>query len=51
MSVTLEDNKRRAIAIKLADIKATQNLLIANEKSLIAACPDRGYELRRYGGF
>ena len=41
MSVTLEDNKRTAIAVKLADIKATQNLLIANEKSLIAACPDR----------
>ena len=41
MSVTLEDNKRTAIAVKLADMKATQNLLIANEKSLIAACPDR----------
>ena len=41
MSVTLEDNKRTAIAVKLADMKATQNLLIANEKSLIEACPDR----------
>ncbi|CAN1210348.1 DNA nickase [Tumidithrix helvetica PCC 7403] len=41
MSVTLEDTKRTAIAVKLADMKATQNLLIANEKSLIAACPDR----------
>ncbi|OIP71094.1 MAG: DNA nickase [Oscillatoriales cyanobacterium CG2_30_44_21] len=41
MVVTLEDNKRTAIAVKLADMKATQNLLIANEKSLIAACPDR----------
>jgi hemerythrin superfamily protein len=41
MSVTLEDNKRTAIAVKLADMKATQNLLIANEKSLISACPDR----------
>lgn len=41
MSVTLEDNKRTAIAVKLADMKATQNLLIDNEKSLIAACSDR----------
>ncbi len=41
MSVTLEDNKRTAIAVKLADMKATQNLLIANEKSLILVCPDR----------
>lgn len=41
MSVTLEDNKRNAIAVKLADMKATQNLLIANEKALIEACPDR----------
>ena len=41
MSVTLEDNKRTAIAVKLADMEATQNLLIANEKALIEACPDR----------
>ncbi|NUN64059.1 DNA nickase [Pseudanabaena biceps] len=41
MSVTLEDTKRNAIAVKLADMKATQNLLIANDKSLIASCPDR----------
>ncbi|MBD2190062.1 hemerythrin domain-containing protein [Pseudanabaena mucicola] len=41
MSVALEDNKRTAIAVKLADMKATQNVLIANEKSLISACPDR----------
>jgi len=40
MSVTLEDTKRTAIAVKLADMKATQNLLIANEKALIEACPD-----------
>ncbi len=41
MSVQLEDSKRTAIASKLADIKAFQNLLIANEQTLIAACPDR----------
>lgn len=41
MSVTLEDTKRTAIAVKLADMKATQNLLIENEKTLIEACPDQ----------
>ncbi|BAQ64754.1 hemerythrin domain-containing protein [Geminocystis sp. NIES-3709] len=40
MSITLEDNKRTAIAVKLADMKATQNLLIANEQALIRACQD-----------
>lgn len=49
MSVTLEDTKRTAIAVKLADMKATQNLLIANEKSLIAACPDREISNRLEG--
>ena len=49
MSVTLEDNKRTAIAVKLADMKATQNLLIANERSLIAACPDRDITNRLEG--
>ena len=41
MPVTLEDTKRTAIAVKLADMKATQNLLIANDQALIEACPDR----------
>lgn len=41
MSVTLEDTKRTAIAVKLADMKATQNLLIENERALIEACPDQ----------
>ncbi len=40
MSVKLEDKKRTAIAVKLADMKALQNLLIANEQTLIKACPD-----------
>ena len=41
MSVELEDSKRTAIASKLADMKAFQNLLIANEEALIQQCPDR----------
>jgi hemerythrin superfamily protein len=41
MSVELEDSKRTAIASKLADMKAFQNLLIANEEALIKQCPDR----------
>jgi hemerythrin superfamily protein len=41
MSVQLEDSKRTAIAAKLADMKAFQNLLIANEEALIQQCPDR----------
>ncbi|NMF60187.1 hemerythrin domain-containing protein [Pseudanabaena yagii] len=41
MSVSLEDNKRTAIAVKLADMKAMQNLLISNDQALITACPDR----------
>lgn len=38
MSITLEDPKRTAIAVKLAEMKATQNLLIANDRALIQAC-------------
>ncbi len=41
MSVTLEDNKRTAIAGKLAEMKAFQNLLIANDQTLVEACHDR----------
>jgi hemerythrin superfamily protein len=41
MTVQLEDSKRNAIACKLADMKALQNLLIANEEMLVEACPDR----------
>ena len=37
MSVALEDNKRTAIAIKLADMRALQALLIANDRTLIAS--------------
>jgi hemerythrin superfamily protein len=36
----MTDEKRQAIAVKLADMKALQNLVIANEQILIAACED-----------
>ncbi|MBD2042869.1 hemerythrin domain-containing protein [Microcoleus sp. FACHB-672] len=41
MPVTLEDTKRQAIATKLADMKALQNLLISNEQALLNACSDQ----------
>jgi hemerythrin superfamily protein len=41
MSITLEDSKRTAIAVKLAGIKEVQNLLISNEEKLISACDDQ----------
>jgi hemerythrin superfamily protein len=41
MSVTLENTKRTAIAVKLADMKATQELLITNDKALIKASADQ----------
>ncbi|MBE9092710.1 hemerythrin domain-containing protein [Tychonema sp. LEGE 07203] len=40
MVATLEDTKRQAIAMKLADMKAVQNLLIANEQLFINSCSD-----------
>ena len=40
MTITLDDTKRVAIATKLADMKALQNLLIANEQQFLQACPD-----------
>jgi hemerythrin superfamily protein len=36
---TLEDTKRLAIAERLADLKAFQNLIISNDQKLIDACP------------
>jgi hemerythrin superfamily protein len=41
MVVTLDDTKRSAIAMELADMKELQNLLISNEETLIAAINDR----------
>ncbi|MBE9171231.1 hemerythrin domain-containing protein [Pleurocapsales cyanobacterium LEGE 06147] len=40
MVTTLDDAKRTAIATKLADMKAIQNLIISNEQRLISACDD-----------
>jgi hemerythrin superfamily protein len=40
MVVTLDDAKRNAIASKLADLKAIQNLIIANEQKFISAVND-----------
>ncbi len=41
MSIQLEDSKRTAIAVKLAEMKSFQNLLIANEQALLESSPDR----------
>lgn len=46
MVATLDDTKRLAIATKLADMKALQNLLINNEQQFIQDCPDD--EIRQY---
>lgn len=40
MVATLEDTKRQAIGMKLADMKALQKLLIANEEMFIKSCND-----------
>ena len=40
MVSTVDDTKRLAIATKLADMKALQNLLISNEDKLIQDCTD-----------
>jgi hemerythrin superfamily protein len=40
MVATMDDTKRKAIAMKLADMKAVQELLIANEQKFISATTD-----------
>jgi len=40
MVATMDDTKRLAIAMKLADIKAVQELIIANEQKFISATTD-----------
>ncbi|MBW4443709.1 MAG: hemerythrin domain-containing protein [Plectolyngbya sp. WJT66-NPBG17] len=40
MVATMDDTKRLAIAMKLADIKAVQELLISNEQKFISATTD-----------
>lgn len=39
MVTTLDDTKRKAIAERLADLKAVQNALLTNDQKLIEACP------------
>lgn len=41
MVTTLDDTKRSAIAVKLASIKAIQNLLISTEEQLLKECTDQ----------
>ena len=40
MAATLDATKKNAIARKLADMKALQNLMISNEEKLLSACTD-----------
>lgn len=40
MVSTIDDTKRLAIATKLADMKALQNLLISNEEKFIQDCTE-----------
>nr|MCU0551632.1 DNA nickase [Leptolyngbya sp. Prado105] len=40
MVATMDDTKRKAIAMKLADMKAVQELIISNEQKFIAATTD-----------
>ena len=40
MVATLNDTQRKAIAMKLADMKVLQNQLIANEQKFISAITD-----------
>jgi len=46
MVSTLDDTKRLAIAAKLADMKALQNLLINNEQQFIQNCSDQDIRKR-----
>lgn len=46
MVMTLDDTKRMAIASKLEDMKALQNLVIANEQKFISAIPDQDIRSR-----
>jgi len=46
MVTTLDDTKRLAIAERLANLKAFQNLIISNEQKLMDACPDEDVRKR-----
>lgn len=41
MVATLDDTKRSAIAVKLADMKAVQELIISNEEKLLSQVNDQ----------
>lgn len=41
MVTTLENKNRQAIAERLADVKAFQNLIISNEQKLLETCQDQ----------
>jgi len=40
MPVTLDDTKRNAIGVRLADMRAIQELIISNEEQLLSQAPD-----------
>ena len=46
MVTKLDDTKRLAMAERLADMKAFQNLIISNDQKLIDACPDEDVRKR-----
>ncbi|PSM49489.1 DNA nickase [Chroococcidiopsis sp. CCALA 051] len=46
MVVTLDDTKRSAIAVKLADVKALQELIISNEETLLGQINDSEIQKR-----
>ena len=46
MVATLDDTKRSAIAVRLADMKAFQELIIANEETLVSQVNDSEIQKR-----
>lgn len=46
MVATLDDTKRSAIAVRLADVKAIQQLIISNEEKLVSAINDSEIQKR-----
>ena len=46
MVATLDDTKRSAIAVRLADMKAFQELIIANEETLVSQVNDAEIQKR-----
>lgn len=46
MVTTLDDTKRLAIAEKLADLRAFQNMILSNDQKLLEICPDEDVRKR-----